>query len=404
MPALCLYFQVHQPYRLSRYSIFSGAAPAVGSNCYFDSTLNAQISSRVAERCYLPTNQLLLRLLERYAGSFQLAFSLTGVCVEQLQKLAPTVLDSFSALASTGAVEFIAESYYHSLSAIYLRQEFIDQLALQTALVKRLTGQQPSTLRNTELIYDDRLGQLFADLGYRCVLAEGVSDVLDWRSPNFVYQVAGRQSKLLLRNYELSDDLAFRFADSTRWGGAPLSAEIFAKKLQATCSEAESKAESKAECVNIFIDYETFGEHHWQGSGIFEFLEALPEAVLSMPGWTFRTPAQLTAECSAREELHFGRTTSWADTARDLSAWAGNHMQQRALQDIYELADKVRSVGDPALLELWRKLQTSDHFYYMSTKFAGDASVHNYFNPFESPYLGFISYMNVLRDFKARYF
>jgi alpha-amylase len=390
MPSVCVYFQVHQPYRLKRYTYLSvGRDPR-----YFDDRLNTQIMKKVAENCYLPTNRLLLELIQRYRGAFNVSFSISGVAIEQLARTAPDVLDSFKELAATGHVEFLAETYYHSLAYLYDEVEFREQVALHAEAVQREFGQVPSVIRNTELVYDDRFGELAASMGYRGVLAEGVDDVLGWRSPNFVYRVPKTDARLLLRNYRFSDDIAFRFSQPG-WPGYPVTAQKFAGWLQ--------ELTGNSDFVGLFMDYETFGEHQHRSTGIFDFLEQLPEQILADPDWDFKTPSEIIGAESPLGELSFTRTTSWADVARDLSAWSGSRMQASALRRVYEeLGPLVKATNNPELIEIWRKIQTSDHFYYMSTKLSGDGIVHQYFRPFESPYDAFIVLMNVLRDFKER--
>lgn len=385
MPAVNFYFQVHQPVRIRPYDTFH-----IGRrHDYFDDQLNGEIMRKVADKCYLPTNAAIEALINRYNGRFRVAYSITGVAIEQMRDYAPDALDSFQRLAATGAVEFLSETYYHSLSSLYDPQEFREQVEQHRELVFELFGQRPRVFRNTELIYDDRIGALAAELGFDAVLAEGADDVLDWRSPSFVYQCAGLPTRLLLKNYRLSDDIAFRFSNRG-WNEHPLTADKFARWLH--------RISGAGDVVNLFMDYETFGEHQWSDTGIFQFLERLPEEVFRHPHWEFCTPSEVIDRYPAISELSFPRTVSWADEERDLTAWRGNAMQERALAEVYSLGDLVRSRNNPALLKLWGKLQTSDHFYYMCTKWFADGDVHAYFSPYESPYEAFINYMNVLSD------
>ncbi len=402
MSSVCLYFEVHQPYRVRSYDVFQ-----VGrDHQYFDDALNGAIMRKVAQKCYLPANQLLLQLIERCAGRFRVAFSLSGVALEQMQLYAPEALESFQELVASGAVELLAETYYHSLSALYDSAEFREQVAMHGRLMKSLFGVTPTCFRNTELIYDDRIGAEVAKLGYRGVLAEGADDILGWRSPNFVYGAAGEDAGrlgLLLKNYRLSDDIAFRFSDQ-RWAHFPLSADKYAgwlHELEDVEARAGASERTRADTVNLFVDYETFGEHHWVDTGIFDFLEHMPEAILRRSDWSFKTPSETLASYPAVAPLSFPRTVSWADLERDLTAWCGNEMQRRALDRVYLLGDRIKRRNNPALLALWRKLTTSDHFYYMSTKWFSDAEVHAYFSPYESPYEAFINYMNVLSDIEG---
>lgn len=390
MPSVCFYFQVHQPYRLRRYSFFD-----VGkSHDYFDDDRNRVILQKVAQKCYVPTNKLMLELVRRYGGAFRIAYSITGVAIEQMKRYAPEVLDSFIELAETGCVEFLGETYYHSLAAVFDVTEFKEQVEEHSRLMQRLFGRKPSVFRNTELIYSNDVGALAAELGYKGIVAEGVDDVLQWRSPNYLYSVPGTEVRLLLKNYRLSDDIAFRFSNRG-WECYPLTADKFASWVHAVSGAGDT--------VNLFMDYETFGEHQWESTGIFEFMRHLPELILKKSDWNFVTPSELVDKYPSRAELPFHRITSWADVDRDLTAWRGNRMQESALQQIYELGPALRYAGDFDALHTWRKLLTSDHFYYMCTKWFADGDVHAYFSPYDSPYEAFIYYMNALRDFRGYY-
>lgn len=388
MASVCFYFQVHQPFRLRRFSIFDRGAD------YFDNPVNQEIVRKVAARCYLPANAVLRELIDRHEGRFRVAFSLTGLIIEQFQRFAPEVLDSFRTLAETGAVEFLAETYYHSLSFLYSRQEFAAQVELHRGLVRRLFGQTPTVFRNTELIYNNELARAAADLGFQAVLCEGADHLLGYRSPARLYCPPSRPDlKLLLKNYRLSDDIAFRFSNRD-WPEWPLTADKFAEWV--------SRANSDGQVVNLFMDYETFGEHQWAETGIFDFLRALPAAILRRGDTDFRTPSECAAAFPAAGEYDVPHMISWADVERDLSAWLGNAMQSNALHELYRLEPLVLERGDEALLHDWRRLQTSDHFYYMSTKHYADGAVHKYFNPYDSPYDSFINFMNVLDNLRAR--
>lgn len=385
MSSVCFYFEVHQPYRVRAYDVFQ-----VGKNHdYFDEKLNREVMRKVAAKCYLPANAAMLRLIERYDGRFRIAYSVTGVALEQMQLYAPEVIDSFQRLAKTGAVEFLGETYHHSLSVLYDVAEFREQVKLHAQLMKDLLGVTPTVFRNTELIYDDRIGAEVAALGFKGVIAEGADDILGWRSPNFVYRTSQGETALLLKNYKLSDDIAFRFSNH-QWNDFPLTADKFARWVHGVSGNGD--------VVNLFMDYETFGEHQWSETGIFQFLDHLPDALLKHPHWDFRTPSEVIERYPHVAHMSFPRTVSWADVERDLTAWRGNDMQNRALARIYALKDRVLRRNNPALLSLWRKLQTSDHFYYMCTKWFADGDVHAYFSPFESPYEAFINYMNALTD------
>jgi len=390
MPSVCIYFQVHQPYRLRPFSFFDIG----GSQVYEDEENNRAILNKIADKCYLPTNAILLELIQKHHGDFRLAFSLTGVVMEQLEQYRPDVLASFQRLAETGCVEFLSETYYHSLAFIFSRREFQEQVEMHRTKIQALFGWQPVTFRHTELIYNNALAALVEEMGYQAILAEGVDHILGWRSPNVVYRPVGcSKIKLLLKNYRLSDDIAFRFSDS-RWVEYPLLADKFAHWLH--------QLPAGSEIINLFMDYETFGEHQWQETGIFDFLRALPQEITRQDGFRFQTPAEVVRDHEPVAPLDVADLTSWADTERDLTAWMGNAMQQDALRNLYEMEVAVRRTVDQTLLSVWRKLQTSDHFYYMCTKWLEDGDVHKYFNPYESPYDAYINYMNILDDLSGR--
>jgi len=388
MPSVCLYFQVHQPRRLRRYSVFDTSPD------YFDDERNAEIIRRVAHKCYLPANRLLLELIERHEGRFRGAFSLTGVVYEQFRMWVPEVIDSFQRLNETRCVEFLDETYYHSLSFLYSRQEFREQVEMHRALMKKLFGQEPRVFRNTELIYNNDLAQFISHMGYDAILAEGADHVLGHRSPNFVHRPPHTPNlRLLLKNYRLSDDIAFRFSDR-RWPQWPLTADKFAAWVD--------QINGNGFVCNLFMDYETFGEHHWIDTGIFEFLRYLPAAILRNPDNNFLTPSEVIDRYAPAGDIDVPNMTSWADTERDLSAWLGNAMQSSAQHELYKLEGAVKASGDPKLLEDWRQLTSSDHVYYMCTKHFADGEVHRYFNPFESPYDSYIAFANVLDNLRAR--
>lgn len=387
MPSVMFYFQVHQPYRIKPYSYFQNDS----KGDYFDQEKNSQILNKVANKCYLPTNHILLELIKKHEGRFKIAYSISGVAIDQMKEYRPEVIDSFKRLADTGCVEFLGETYYHSLAALYDEEEFFYQVREHSDLMYKLFGQRPKIFRNTELIYSDHIGYLARKMGFDAVIAEGADDIITWRSPDFVYSVNGNpKTKLLLKNYRLSDDIAFRFSNRG-WKEFPLTSEKFAGWVH--------NISGNGEILNLFMDYETFGEHQWESTGIFEFLKYLPEHVMRHKDWDFCTPSEGIKRYQPVSEMKFGRLTSWADVDRDLTAWRGNRMQDSALNKIYALGDKIRSSGNDELISTWRKLLTSDHFYYMCTKWFADGDVHAYFSPYESPYDAFINYMNVLKDF-----
>ena len=347
----------------------------------------------MAERCYLPANRLLHDLILRHNGAFKVAFSISGAAIEQFERYVPEVIDSFKALAATGCVEFLSETYSHSLASLASMTEFKKQVKQHADLTKRLFGVKPTVFRNTELVYSDAIGAAVAEMGYDVMLTEGAKHILGWKSPDFVYVNAiNPRLKLLLRNFNLSDDIAFRFSDKG-WNGWPLTADKFADWTVSTLE--------KGDVLNLFMDYETFGEHQRSASGIFDFMNALPEAVLSR-GIDFCTPSEAARRYQPVAPLHVPFPISWADEERDTSAWLGNELQEEAFNKLYALEADVYKTKDENLVNAFRKLQESDHFYYMCTKFFSDGSVHSYFNPYDTPYEAFINYMNVLADFELR--
>lgn len=388
MPALTLYFQVHQPFRIKRFSYFDIGTQAT----YFDEVLNRAIMQRVAERCYIPMNSVLLDLIHRFQGKFKVSFSLSGVAIEQMKLYAPKALESFRALNATGCVEFLGETYYHSLASLFHEAEFEEQVRLHREVMRAEFGVEPQVFRNTELIYADVLAARIASLGYRAVFAEGVGSVLGWRSPHHFYRSPYADLAIFLRDYNLSDDIAFRFTHESPLGER-LSPELYASRL---CALSDS-----AHYAGIFMDYETFGEHLSTETGIFDFMDRLPGTVLERGDWCFATPSELLSRTQDVGLLSVPELTSWADSERDVSAWNGNEMQRAALQELYALAQRARQVGGE-MLDVWRKLQSSDHVYYMSTKSQGDGVVHEHFSHFESPYRAFIAYRNVLADLTQR--
>jgi alpha-amylase len=387
MKSICFYFQVHQPFRLRKYQIWD-----IGkSSAYFDDAKNQQILQKVASKCYLPTNSLMLSLIEQHQGKFKVAYSVSGVAIEQFQQYCPEVLESFMDLADTGCVEFLDETYYHSLAWLHSKSEFRQQILEHRRLMKSLFNQEPKVFRNTELIFNNEIAKFIEDMGYEGVVAEGADHVLGWRSPNFVYRPkTTNRIKLLLKNYKLSDDIAFRFSDKN-WKEWPLTTEKYASWLKSV----------QGDTVNLFMDYETFGEHQWRDTGIFNFMKHLPEEVLKA-GFEFKTPSETINAYPIVAELDIHNLVSWADIERDISAWVGNKMQEAALRELYKIESGILKTKDPKLLEDWRKLQTSDHFYYMCTKWFADGDVHKYFNPYNSPYDSFIAFMNVLQDVARR--
>jgi alpha-amylase len=390
MRSICLYFQVHQPYRLRTYRFFN-----IGDeHNYYDEYQNRQIIRRVAEKCYLPANKMMLDLIKEYGKAFKVTFSISGTAIEHLQHYAPEVIQGFRQLAKTGCVEFLAETYAHSLASLGKREEFVRQVELHSNKIEELFGQRPKTFRNTELIYSDEVGEMVSDMGFTTMITEGAKHILGWKSPNYMYCSARNPKlKLLLRNFRLSDDIAFRFS-TLEWSEWPLTAEKFTSWL--------NNIETREEIVNVFIDYETIGERQWKETGIFEFFKALPKTVMSKSNFRFATPSDLTDTLQPVAQIHVPHPISWADEERDLTSWLGNELQDEAFSKLYSLYGKIKDIKDHEIRRDWQNLQTSDHFYYMCTKWFSDGTVHKYFNPYPSPYEAFINYMNVLSDFMIR--
>ena len=400
MASVCFYFQVHQPYRLRRYSVFST------DPFYYDNDANREIMEKVANKCYRPTTSLLLDLIKRHEGRFRVSFSVTKTALDQLEEWAPDVIEPLQACGETGACEFLAETSHHSLSALFSPAEFRSQVDTHRERIQRLFGQDPKVFRNTELIYSNRIAGLVTEIGrFNAMLCEGVDRLLGSRSPNYVYAPAGAGDflpdaplRLLLKNYKLSDDIAFRFGNRD-WSEWPLKAETFAEWV--------NQINGDGHLCNLFMDYETFGEHQWEDTGIFSFLEALPEKIFDVqPGQNdFLTVSEAIEKHAPVGVYDASDPISWADQERDLSAWLGNAMQENAAVELFRLEGAVKhrhQEGDEYILEDWRKLTTSDHLYYMCTKFWADGDVHKYFSPYDSPYDAYINFMNVLDNIRSR--
>ena len=390
MLGICFYFQVHQPYRLRKYTFFD-----IGNSAsYKDEEQNSAILRKITEKCYLPMNALLLRLIERYQGEFKVSFSLSGTAIDQFKQYAPEVIESFQTLVKTGCVEILSETYNHSLAYLYSEDEFKEQVLEHQKLIHELFKVKPTTFRNTELIYNNKLAKTVADMGYKRMFCEGADHILGWQSPHYLYfPFNEKRLTLLLKSYKLSDDIAFRFSNKG-WNEYPLTAEKYAHWVNAL--------HGLGQVVNLFMDYETFGEHQWGDTGIFEFMESLPEKLMEHPHTRFMTPTEVTENFTPMGALNVPFYTSWADSERDLTAWLGNELQIDAIKAIYALEDEVKATNNPTLLPTWRNLQTSDHFYYMCTKWFSDGDVHSYFNPYSTPYDAYINYMNVVSDFTLR--
>jgi len=390
MRTICFYFQVHQPFRLRRYRFFD-----IGNNHnYYDEFANRSIMQKVANKCYLPTNQLMYELIKEYGSRFRISYSISGTALDQFEMYTPEVIESFRRLVSTGCVELLSETYSHSLSSLRNKEEFVNQVKLHSKKIERIFGVKPTVFRNTELIYSDGIGEMANEMGYKAILTEGAKQILGWKSPNYLYcNAINPKLKVLLKNSRLSDDIAFRFSNKA-WNEWPLTTEKYVGWLNAI--------DAKQEIVNLFMDYETFGEHQWTETGIFEFMRYLPQKVFSNTNFVFMTPSEIADHFDPVSAIHVPYPISWADEERDLTAWLGNELQDDAFNNLYSLTEKVKLMDDPDILRDWQYLQTSDHFYYQCTKWFSDGDVHKYFNPFGSPYEAFINYMNILSDFEIR--
>ncbi|RLJ02584.1 MAG: alpha-amylase [Candidatus Aenigmatarchaeota archaeon] len=387
MVSVCFYLHVHQPFRLKNFRIFD-----IGKEKnYFDEERNRMYLERIIKKSYLPTNQILLDLIHKTDGKFKVSFSITGVLLEQLENY-PKVLESFKKIVDTGCCDLVGETYYHSLASVFSLSEFKRQIKKQEKKLKEVFGIKPKIFRNTELVYQNEIGKFVERLGYKGILAEGWDKVLEWRSPCFVYKGKDSNICVLLKHYKLSDDIAFRFSER-KWEGWPLTADKFSNWI--------NKHNGNGNIINLFMDYETFGEHQWKETGIFEFLKHFPLKVLKN-GDEFLTPTETIKKYKPVAEIDFPNIVSWADTERDLSAWIGNRMQKAASSELYSLEKEILKYGDRKLIDNWRKLQTADHLYYMCTKWFADGDVHKYFNPYRSPYDAFIIFMNILNDLKLK--
>lgn len=392
---IVLYLHAHQPYRVRKYSVFDMAT----NHDYFNEpnynlkSNNEQVFRKVADKSYRPMNTVLERLLANHP-EFKVSLSITGTFLEQAEQWAPDVIESFKRLVDSGRVEIVAETYYHSLAFFYSRSEFEHQVEVHKTKIRELFGVETKVFRNTELAYNDSLAKWADDYGFKGIIAEGWDPVLEWRSPNFIYRPAGTNNiSLLLKNYRLSDDIAFRFSDRG-WAQFPLMADTYTDWVNTSIYDKS--------VVNLFMDYETFGEHQWEDTGIFDFYESFISKWLSNPENTFYTVSEAIDTFEPVGEISMPNTVTWADTERDLTAWLGNSMQQEALRYIYSMEDDILRTEDVGLIGDWRKLQTSDHFYYMCTKWFNDGDVHAYFSAYESPYDAFLYFMNVARDLRYR--
>ncbi len=392
---LTLYFKVHQPYRLKKYPFF-----AIGKDdLYFEGVVdrynqtNESIFKKVADKCYWPATKLILKLIQKYP-QFKVNYSLSGIFLEQAQLYDPGLIDLFKLLVKTGRVEILGETYYHSLAFLYSLDEFSSQIKLQEETLHKYFHIKPKVFSNTEAAYCDDIGLFLGKMGYKGIITEGADKILGWRSANFVYHHPQTKNfKILLKNYRLSDDIAFRFSERS-WVEYPLTADKFASWISAL--------DGNSDVVNLCMDYETLGEHQWEDTGIFEFFEHLIPEILKNKNITFYTFSEVIERIKPVAPINVPNYITWADTERDLSAWQENDMQKEALKLLFELKKELDEVKDEKLLNNWRRLQTSDHFYYMCTKWFADGDVHKYFNPYESPYEAFINFMNIYQDLKLR--
>ena len=393
---IVFYFQVHQPYRLKHVNVLD-----IGKGMdLFDEKLNSEVMRKVAEKCYLPTNKLLLELIQKHEGKFKIAFSISGIAIEQFKLYSPETLESFQKLAATGSVEILGETYYHSLTSLYDTNEFLEQVMMHKRLMQDEFGVQTTTFRNTELIYQDAIGDLIYEIqGFNTILTEGVDRILNWRSPLYAYKNYSKNLNILLKYYQLSDDIAFRFSNSD-WPEYPLTVDKFINWIDhLTLSEQQGRNLF----LNLFMDYETFGEHQWAETGIFEFMRHFPKQVLQKPHLGFANPKDVAKLANYQQEsISFPEAVSWADEQRDISAWVDNDMQKNAINTYFELLKKVKATQDEELIKIARMLSTSDHFYYMCTKYFQDGDVHKYFSPYDSPDQAYIYYINALADLEER--
>ena len=389
MKTICFYFQIHQPFRLKRYRFFD-----IGNDhYYYDDFNNEEIMSRIAHRSYIPANYTLLEMIKNSNGKFKVAFSISGVALEQFEIYVPEFIDSMRDLAKTGCVEFLSETYAHSLASLKDPEEFVDQVKMHDDKIEMLFGQRPKVFRNTELIYSDEIAGMVASMGFKGCITEGAKHILGWKSPNYLYSsAAAPKLKLLLKNSKLSDDISFRFSNY-EWNEYPLTADKFINWITAL-PETE-------QIINLFMNYETLGELQPRETGIFEFMKALPRFA-EEKGISFSTPTEIISKLKPVDSLSVTHPISWADEERDTSAWLGNLLQNEAFEKLYSMAERVRLCNDRRLKQDWNYLQASDHFYYMCTKHFSDGAVHSHYSPYDSPYEAFTNYMNVLSDFIVR--
>ena len=389
--SICIYFQIHHPERLRKYQFFD-----IGKkHNYFDNYANRSELEDLAENCYLPANALLLDLIKKYEGKFKVAFSISGSAIDQLEMHTPEVIRSFQELAQTGQVEFLAETYSHSLASLSEdTDEFELQVKRHSAAIKELFGKKPVTFRNTSLIYSDKIGKRVADLGFKTMLTDGAKHVLGWKSPNFIYKNALDENlNLLLKNSKLSDDIAIRFSDKN-WSEYPLTSEKYADWVSHSLQDTE--------VLNLFMNYEVIGHYNRAESGIFDFLKYFIQQIAENPNYQFLLPKEVTKKHTAKDILPVPYPISWTDEERDITSWLGNELQKEAFTELFKIQPLVKKKKNAELNEDYSRLQASEHFYFMRTKLFSGADYHKYILPYESPYEAFINYMNVLSDFIER--
>ena len=389
MKAICFYFQIHQPFRLKTYRFFD-----IGNDhYYYDDFANDDIITRIAHRSYLPANEMLKEMIAQYGKKFKVALSISGTALEQLEQYVPEFIDSMKELTATGCVEFLSETYAHSLASLQDPEEFVAQVKAHDEKIYQLFGQMPKVFRNTELIYDDDIAAMVLSMGFKGAITDGAKHILGWKSPNYVYNsAAAPKLKLLLKNSKLSDDISFRFSN-TEWVNYPLRADTYINWI--------AQLPEEEQIVNLFMNYDTFGELQPRESGIFEFMKALPRFAAEHD-IQFMTPSEVISKLKPVAELSVLHPISWTDEARDTSAWLGNTLQNEAVEKLYSIGERVRLCQDKRIKQDWNYLQASDHFFYMCTKHSSDGSVHSHYSPYDSPYAAFTNYMNVLSDFMTR--
>ena len=389
MKTICFYLNVHQPIRLRTYRFFDIGA----SDYYFDDYQNRYIVRRMSERSYLPMNNLLMQLIEKYEGKFKLALSISGVTLDLFEKYAPDTLESFKRLVATGCVEIVGETYAHSFASLFKKAEFERQVKLQNQALKKHFGVKPKVFCNSELVYSDEIGAMVADLGFKAVITEGAKHILGWKSPNFVYANAlNDKLAVLLRNYSLSEDIVMRFSNK-QWSEYPLTAEKYVSWMLAT-GEGQ-------QCINLCMDYEAFGDHHTADTGIFDFMQALPQQVFNSQQLQFGTPSEVVAQNKPVAAIHVPLPISWIDEERALTRWTVNDLQRDAFDKLYNLQIPLRSKNQ-TLQEAYMAMQDCSNFYYMNMGNLAVDMTNKYTNPYGSAYQAYINYMNIISDMQIR--